>query len=102
MLTQIQAWLSKRGLEISSEKTRIVNISNGFNFLGYNLRQYNGKLLIKPQKEKVLAFCRDVGETIKKLYGVEQEAVIRKLNPILRGFAESYKRVVSKETVTVT
>ncbi len=98
VLTQIHAWLSKRGLEISSEKTRIRHISDGFNFLGYNLRQYNGKLLIKPQKEKVLEFCRNVGQTIKKLYGVEQEAVITKLNPILRGFAESYKRVVSKET----
>ncbi|AFZ54844.1 reverse transcriptase domain-containing protein [Cyanobacterium aponinum] len=54
VLIQIKQWLSERGLEISAEKTRIVHIDNGFNFLGFNLRQYKGKLLTKPQKEKVL------------------------------------------------
>jgi RNA-directed DNA polymerase len=51
VLVQIKQSLSERGLKISEEKTRIVHIGDGFNFLGFNLRQYNGKLLIKPQKE---------------------------------------------------
>jgi RNA-directed DNA polymerase len=98
VLIQIKQWLSKRGLEISTEKTRIVNIEDGFNFLGFNLRHYNGKLLIKPQKEKVLAFCKEVGKTIMNMKARTQEEVIDKINPMLRGFANYYRGVVSKET----
>lgn len=58
----------------------------------------NGKLLIKPSKKKVLAFCKRIGEEIKNLSSVEQEVLIKKLNPILRGFANYYKGAVSKET----
>ncbi|NJQ97017.1 MAG: group II intron reverse transcriptase/maturase [Hydrococcus sp. CSU_1_8] len=95
---QIQQWLSQRGLNLSSEKTCITSIEDGFDFLGFNHRHYNGKLLIKPTKKKVLDFCKRIGKEIKAMYGSEQEAVIRKLNPILRGFANYYKGVVSKET----
>ena len=95
---QIQQWLSKRGLELSSEKTLITSMEDGFNFLGFNHRHYNGKLLIKPSKKKVLDFCKRIGKEIKAMNGSEQEKVIQKLNPILRGFANYYKGVVSKET----
>lgn len=94
----IQAWMSERGLELSSEKTFITSMEDGFDFLGCNSRHYDGKLLIKPSKKKVLAFCKRIGEEIKNLSSVKQEVVINKLNPILRGFANYYKGVVSKET----
>jgi RNA-directed DNA polymerase len=96
--TSIQAWMSQRGLELSAEKTVTTSMENGFDFLGFNSRHYDGKLLIKPSKKKVLAFCKRLGEEIKNLNGVEQEVLIKKLNPILRGFANYYKGVVSKET----
>ncbi|MEG3857820.1 group II intron reverse transcriptase/maturase [Microcoleus sp. herbarium12] len=95
---QIQQWLSKRGLELSTEKTQITSMEDGFNFLGFNHRHYNGKLLIKPAKKKILDFCKRLGREIKAMNGHEQEAVIKKLNPILRGFANYYRGVVSKET----
>lgn len=94
----IQAWMSKRGLELSTEKTVITSMEDGFDFLGFNSRHYNSKLLIKPSKKKVLTFCKRLGEEIKSLSSVEQEVLIKKLNPILRGFANYYKGVVSKET----
>jgi RNA-directed DNA polymerase len=94
---QIQQWLSERGLELSLEKTLITSMDDGFDFLGYNHRHYNGKLLIKPSKKKVLNFCKRIGKEVKAMYGCEQEVVIKKLNPILRGFANYYKGVVSKE-----
>ncbi|MEG3900347.1 MULTISPECIES: group II intron reverse transcriptase/maturase [unclassified Microcoleus] len=96
--TLIQEWISKRGLELSAEKTVITSMEDGFDFLGFNSQHYDGKLLIKPSKKKVLAFCKRLGEEIKNLSGVEQEVLIKKLNPILRGFANYYKGVVSKET----
>ena len=98
VLIQIEQWLSERGLEISKEKTRIVHISQGVDFLGFNLRQYNGKLLIKPQKEKVLAFCKKIGKTLSSMKACTQPEVIQKLNPLLRGFANYYRGAVSKET----
>ena len=73
-------------------------MEEGFNFLGFNLRHYKGKILIKPQKSKVLAFCQQIGGTIKKMATVKQEVLIKKLNPILRGFANYYQGAVSKET----
>jgi len=94
----IQAWMSKRGLELSAQKTLITSMEDGFNFLGFNSRHYGGKLLIKPSKKKVLAFCKRIGGEIKNLSSVEQEVLIKKLNPILRGFVNYYKGVVSKET----
>ena len=94
----IQAWMSTRGLELSAEKTVITSMEDGFDFLGFNSRHYNGKLLIKPSKKKVLTFCKRLGEEIKSLSSVEQEVLINKLNPILRGFDNYYKGVVSKET----
>ena len=104
---QINQWLSERGLEISEEKTRIVDISDGFDFLGFNLRQYEvkgedgvlrNKLLIKPQKSKVLEFCKKVGETIDSMKTKTPEQVARKIEPLLRGFANYYRGVCSKET----
>ncbi|MEH2339008.1 group II intron reverse transcriptase [Nostoc sp.] len=73
-------------------------MEDGFDFLGFNHRHYSGKLLIKPSKKKVLDFCKRIGKEIRVLNGEEQEVIIRKLNPILRGFANYYKGVVSKET----
>jgi RNA-directed DNA polymerase len=95
---QIEQWMSERGLEFSAEKTLITSMEDGFDFLGFNHRHYSGKLLIKPSKKKVLDFCKRIGIEIRALNGEEQEVIIRKLNPILRGFANYYKGVVSKET----
>jgi RNA-directed DNA polymerase len=95
---QIKQWLSTRGLELSAEKTLITSMEEGFDFLGFNHRHYNGKLLIKPSKEKVLDFCKRIGREISAMNGCEQEVVIKRLNPILRGFSNYYKGVVSKQT----
>ncbi len=94
----VEKWLENRNLRLSEEKTRIVQVEDGFDFLGFNIRTYKGKAIIKPAKAKVLAFCRNIGEVIKSLNGATQEAVISKLNPILRGFANYYRGVCSKET----
>jgi RNA-directed DNA polymerase len=95
---QIKQWLSEKGLELSAEKTFITSMEDGFDFLGFNHRRFDGKLLIKPSKKKVLDFCKRIGKEIKRLNGEEQGIIIKKLNPILRGFANYYKKVVSKVT----
>jgi RNA-directed DNA polymerase len=94
----LERWMLERGLELSAEKTLITKIEDGFDFLGMNLKHYNNKLLIKPMKKKVLHKCQEIGEIIKSMKGAKQEEVIRKINPILRGFANYYQGVVSKRT----
>ncbi|MEG4026651.1 group II intron reverse transcriptase/maturase, partial [Microcoleus sp. S13C4] len=57
----LKSWLQQRGLELSAQKTKIVHLSEGFDFLGFNIRHYRAektsktgwKLLIKPSKESV-------------------------------------------------
>ncbi|CAJ0859933.1 group II intron reverse transcriptase/maturase [Ralstonia flatus] len=94
----VEQFLAVRGLSLSTEKTRIVNIAEGFDFLGWNFRKYSGKLLIKPSKKNVRTFYRKVKEEISAHKQVRQEDLIRLLNPILRGWARYHSPVVAKAT----
>ncbi len=96
----VQPWivhfLRERGLAFSEEKTRIVHIDEGFDFLGWNFRKYRGKMLIKPSKKNVKAFYDKVRELIEGSLSVPTERLIKNLNPVLRGWAEYHKGVVAK------
>ena len=94
----VEQFLAVRGLALSTEKTRIVNIAEGFDFLGWNFRKYSGTLLIKPGKKNVQAFYRKVKGVISGHKTVKQEELIRMLNPILRGWARYHSPVVAKAT----
>jgi RNA-directed DNA polymerase len=94
----IEAFLNKRGLSLSAEKTRIVHIDDGFDFLGWTLRKYGGKLLIRPAKKNVQAHSRKVRATIKDMRTAKQEEVIAKLNPIIRGWANYHQSQAAKST----
>ncbi len=92
----IQEWLKPRGLELHPEKTKIVHINDGFNFLSFSFRRYRGKCLFKPQKDKVLTFLSRLRLWLNKHKQATTENVIRHLNPIIRGWANHYKHAVSK------
>ena len=88
--------------------------NSGFDFLGFNVRQYpvddhhsgkssNGKLLgfktlIKPSKKAIKKHYDAIAEIIEAHKSAPQAALIAKLNPIIRGWANYYSTVVSKET----
>lgn len=91
-------FLAERGLVLSPEKTRITHIKEGFDFLGWNIRKYDGKLLIKPSKANVKAHLDSIREVIKANKTAKQASLIRLLNPILRGWANYHSHVVAKET----
>lgn len=94
----VEAFLAERGLELSQEKTKITHISEGFDFLGQNVRRYGGKLLIMPSARNVKAFLDKVRETIRKNRSAKQEHLIGLLNPMIRGWANYHRHVVSKKT----
>lgn len=94
----VEAFLEARGLRLSQAKTKIVHISEGFDFLGWNFREYKEKLLIKPSKKNVKAFYEKLRKVIGENLGTKQEDLIRLLNPMLRGWAQYHSPVVAKET----
>ncbi len=94
----IEGFLRERGLALSPEKTRIAHIEKGFNFLGWNVRKYDGVLLIKPSKRNVQAFLRKVRAVIKESPTAKQETLIATLNPIIRGWANYHQNQVAKDT----
>ncbi|HDR9169736.1 TPA: group II intron reverse transcriptase/maturase [Burkholderia vietnamiensis] len=96
----VEAFLAQRGLQLSEEKTRIVHINDGFDFLGWNFRKYTGTLLIKPSKKNVQTFYRKVEETISGNKAAKQESMILLLNPMLRGWAQYHSPVVAKQAYT--
>lgn len=98
VLPIVKEFLKERGLELSPEKTVITHIDEGFDFLGQNVRKYNGKLLIKPSKTAIKSFLIKVRNIIKGNKGTSQELLIRKLNPVIRGWVNYHRYVVSSET----
>jgi RNA-directed DNA polymerase len=93
----VEAFLRERGLTLSPEKTAITHLSRGFDFLGQNVRRYpNGKLLIKPSKKNTRAFLAKVREIVRRNRGAPAAALIRQLNPVIRGWANYHRHVVAK------
>jgi len=96
ILPFIKDFLKERGLELSPDKTRIVHISEGFDFLGQSIRKYNGKLLIKPSKKNMKAHLEKVRNTIRANKTASAGALIFQLNPLNRGWANYHRHVCSK------
>ncbi|CAD5915843.1 putative reverse transcriptase [Planktothrix tepida] len=123
----IEKWLKPIGLELKPSKTRICHtlretevngevVKPGFDFLGWNFRQHpagkhhsgktggsNSKLLgfktlIKPSKKAIKAHANKVKEVIKTHKTAPQYALIKNLNPVVRGWCNYHSKVVSKET----
>lgn len=126
----VRNWLAQMGLELSPSKTKIVHTlfnpqwsedekfenckDAGFDFLGFNVRQYEVddhhsgkstkkkllgfKTLIKPSKKAIKKHYDAIAEIIDAHKSAPQAALIAKLNPIIRGWVNYYSTVVSKET----
>ncbi|WP_258079796.1 group II intron reverse transcriptase/maturase [Nocardia cyriacigeorgica] len=97
---RLAAWLTPRGLVFNENKTRVVHAETGFDFLGFTVRRFRGKLLIKPSKEAVGRVRKRLHAEMRALRGAPPGAVLRRLNPIIRGWAAYYRTVVSKEIFT--
>jgi RNA-directed DNA polymerase len=120
----VKKWLAVMGLELNSSKTRIShtltsadshegNKNVGFDFLGFNVRQYEVdynhsgkstkgkrlgfKTLIKPSKKAIKKHYDTIAEIIDAYKSAPQAALIAKLSPVIRGWVNYYSTSVSKE-----
>jgi len=92
---RLAEWLAPRGLAFNEDKTRIVRLSEGFDFLGFNIRRYRSKLLIKPSKAAIRRLRERLAAETRALRGSDAMAVIATLTPVIRGWAAYYRTVVS-------
>jgi RNA-directed DNA polymerase len=92
---RLAAWLAPRGLAFNEDKTQVVSLSEGYDFLGFHVRRYHGKLLIKPSTQAVRRIRKRLRAELRSLRGSNAQTVIRRLNPIIRGWAAYYRTQVS-------
>jgi RNA-directed DNA polymerase len=103
--------LNGMGLELKPSKTRITHTLTqeegeaGFNFLGFNIRQYptrktrlGFKTIIKPSKASVKRHQRQMAEVIDHHHLAEQTKLLQALNPVIQGWSNYFSTVCSKET----
>ena len=94
---KLAEWLASRGLAFNEDKTRVVTLAEGFDFLGFNVRRYRDKTLIKPSKAAIRRIRERLRTELRSLRGSNAQAVIKTLNPIIRGWANYYRTQVSSE-----
>jgi len=98
VMPAVKKFLKARGLVLSEEKTKITYIKHGITFLGQTFRKHGRKFHITPSKEGVLTLIRKVGILIRKHTSAPMVIMIKKLNEILRGWANYHRHVVSSDT----
>jgi len=91
VLPKLRRFLDVRGIWLNEEKTKIATKKEGFNFLGFTIEQPRKKLFMKPQNEKIKKFLDQLREIVWFNKQTEQRKLIRKLNPVLRGWAMYYR-----------
>jgi len=94
---RLAEWLAPRGLTFNQDKTRIVSLAKGFDFLGFNVRRYRRKLLIKPSKAAIKRIRSRLSTEMRTLRGSNAAGVLAR---IVRGWTAYYRGVVSKKVFT--
>jgi RNA-directed DNA polymerase len=109
-------WLSGMDLRLKPSKTRIVHTLNehngllGFDFLGFHIRQYRVgkyrtrsfrgtsgfKTIFKPSRDAQLRHLKKVKDIIRQYRGSHQAALIKALNPVIRGWTRYYRSCSAK------
>lgn len=101
----LQRWLADRGLQLSEEKTKLVHLRDGFDFLGFNVRHYRDRRTPSGQKLLITPSRRSVEKVKEKLRAVWWQGcslplpvLIHRLNPIVRGWANYFRVYVASKT----
>ncbi|HDJ1442392.1 TPA: group II intron reverse transcriptase/maturase [Serratia rubidaea] len=94
----VEAFMAERGLTLSVEKTKVTHITEGFDFLGQNVRRFGRKVLVRPSKKNLASFLAKIRNMIKENKAVPAWQMIRMLNPLIRGWVNYHRHVAAKES----
>jgi hypothetical protein len=100
--------LKHLGVELHPQKTRIVHVRFGLEFLGYKIKRGYRKLHLPeskirgqaqqdalyayPKAKSISRFMDQVRQPTKRTVPLKTKELIAELNPLLRGWGEYYKR----------
>ena len=100
--------LKQLGVELHPQKTRIVHVREGFEFLGYKIKRGQKKLYLPaskirsqarqgalyayPKEKSIGRFMDRIRQRTKRKMPLKTKELIAELNPLLRGWGEYYKR----------
>ena len=99
--------LSELGVQLHPQKTRIVHVRYGFEFLGYKIKRggqldlpagkicsaaRSGALYAYPREKSIRRFMDRVRSLTQRRVPLKTDALIQQLNPMLRGWGEYFKR----------
>ncbi|MFJ2630001.1 group II intron reverse transcriptase/maturase [Streptomyces sp. NPDC087532] len=96
--SRLEEWFRPRGLAFNEEKTKVVHLEEGFDFLGFNVRRYRDKMITKPSRDAVKRRKHEMQEIIRRMAGSPVARLVHRLSPIIRGWSTYYRGVVSKDT----
>ena len=102
---EVGAVLAPMGLHLSEAKTRVCHIDEGFDFLGWRIqrrawRSRTGKTAIYtyPSKKALAAITDKVRTLTRRAKHRTLADLLRRLNPVLRGWCNYFRHGVSKRT----
>ena len=107
-IEELTPWLHARGLTFAIEKTQVVHLREGLDFLGFNFRHYctpgltktGWKLLTKPSRKSIRSIKSKLSQEWKTLQGRPIKEVVIRLNPIIRGWANYFRIGVASRVFT--
>ena len=90
VIESIAQFLSERGLSISSSKTQLQKVSDGFDFAKMNYTKEHGYVYARPSKDSIERFAFGIQETINNFSGTQKD-FIKKLNQQIGGWANHHR-----------
>jgi RNA-directed DNA polymerase len=105
VLTEAATVLEPMGLHLSGEKTRIVHIDEGFDFLGFRIQRQRKRgtrdqraIYTYPAKTAVRAVTAKVRALTRTAHDQPLAILLHQLNRVLRGWTSYFRHGVSKAT----